>query len=93
MGLKRIHRHVADILQTVTFAAVAQHSLLRPEATTFLKAYRCHEEVICGWGLPQFVVVSVVDGGRHSWLWLNATSFEKSWRGYLQLEATTVCCS
>ena len=56
MGLKGIHRRVADIVQTVTFAAVAQHNLLRPEATTFLKAYRCHEEVICGWRTPQLVV-------------------------------------
>ena len=32
----------------------------------------------------------VKDKGRHSSLWLDATTFEKSQRGYLRSEVTTV---
>ena len=62
-----------DIVQTVTFAAVAQHSLLRPEATTFLKAYRCHSLVSQNMKTPSTMNCEILNamGNLFNIIWVN----------------------
>ena len=73
MGLKRIHRRVAYIVQTVTFAVIAQHNLLRPEATTFLKAYRCHSLVSQNMKTPSTMNCEILNamGNLFNIIWVN----------------------